>query len=142
MFSIKTESAGGVILNSKGQVLVVNQHGSSWSLPKGHVEGDELLLEAAKREIKEETGITDLEFIRELGSYTRYRIGLHAEEDESELKHITFFLFMTTQMDLKPEDQENPEAKWIEPNQVADLLTHPKDSDFFNRILTQLSQLQ
>ena len=51
------ESAGGVVLNGAGQVLVVNQKGTSWSLPKGHVEEGEDALSAARREIFEEAGI-------------------------------------------------------------------------------------
>ena len=56
----KTESAGGVVLNKKGEVLIVNQYGNSWSLPKGHIEEGEEILEAAKREIYEESGIKNL----------------------------------------------------------------------------------
>lgn len=65
---IKTISAGGVVLNSQGEVLVVSQHGTSWSLPKGHVEEGENLMAAALREIQEEAGVANLEYIRELGT--------------------------------------------------------------------------
>ena len=54
-------------LNKKGEVLVVNQRGTSWSLPKGHIDFGEDALTAAKREIYEEAGITDLKIIKELG---------------------------------------------------------------------------
>ena len=56
----KTKSAGGVVLNNKGEILIVNQHGNSWSLPKGHIEEGEEILEAAKRETYEESGIRNL----------------------------------------------------------------------------------
>src|ERR1700755_3050812 len=59
---IHTESAGGVVLNGAGQVLVVTQKGTSWSLPKGHVEDGEDALAAARREIHEEAGVTQLEY--------------------------------------------------------------------------------
>ncbi len=67
----RTRSSGGIVLNISGQVLVVNQKGTSWSLPKGHMEGDEAPLDAAKREIYEETGVDHLHFVKELGTYTR-----------------------------------------------------------------------
>jgi 8-oxo-dGTP pyrophosphatase MutT (NUDIX family) len=126
-----TKSAGGVVLNKEGQVLVANQRGNSWSLPKGHIDGEEDALMAAKREIYEETGISNLVFIKELGSYERYRIGKDGGEDQSELKMITMFLFTTDQEALKPVDSENPEARWVNKEDVADLLTHPKDKEFF-----------
>ena len=68
----KTRSAGGVVTNAEGEVLVVSQRGTSWSLPKGHIDPGENALAAAKREIYEESGIRDLELIRELGSYERH----------------------------------------------------------------------
>ncbi len=127
--------AGGVVLNKKGLVLVVNQKGDSWCLPKGHVDSGETEIEAAKREIKEESGITKLKFIKELGSYQRYRIGPGGKgEDKSELKTIHMFLFSTNKKKLKPIDKENPEARWVDKNKVSELLTHKKDKEFYNKI--------
>jgi ADP-ribose pyrophosphatase YjhB (NUDIX family) len=132
---IHTESAGGVVLNGAGLVLMVSQHGTSWSLPKGHVEAGEGLLEAARREIHEESGVSDLELVRPLGSYSRHRLGRDGEEEESELKTIHLFLFRTAQQELSPLDPDNPEARWVEPGRVAGLLTHQKDREFFESIL-------
>jgi 8-oxo-dGTP pyrophosphatase MutT (NUDIX family) len=128
---METKSAGGVVLNRKGEVLVVSQHGTSWSLPKGHIEEGEDTLTAAKREIYEEAGVRELELVRELGGYSRYRIGKDGGENRSELKTIYMFLFRTSETALAPVDVENPEARWVEKNSVAELLTHPKDKEFF-----------
>lgn len=136
--TVRTESAGGVVLDGRGRVLVVSQHGTSWSLPKGHVERGESLLEAARREIREESGVGELELVRGLGSYSRYRIGRDGGEDESELKTIHMFLFRTGEPELRPLDPENPEAAWVEPRDVAALLTHPKDREFFESIITSI----
>ena len=135
----ETSSAGGVVLNSKGQVLVVSQHGTSWSLPKGHIEPGEQDVTAAAREIREETGITQLDLIKELGSYKRHKIGLDGGEDQTELKDITIFLYITDELDLKPQDPHNPEARWVESYQVANLLTHSKDREFFKSILPEIT---
>lgn len=134
----KTRSAGGVVLSPAGEVLVVSQHGSSWSLPKGHLEPGEDSLTAAKREIREESGLSELVFVRELGSYERSRISLGGGEDFSETKEITLFLFTTREQALKPLDPHNPEARWIKKENVAGLLTHPKDKEFFLQILNKL----
>src|ERR1700724_1666871 len=131
---IKTHSAGGVVTNSEGKVLMVSQHGASWSLPKGHIDPDEDALAAAKREIYEESGIRDLELIRELGTYERHKIGVDGGDDRSELKVITMFLFRTSEKSLKPVDPDNPEARWVEKSKVALLLTHEKDREFFQRV--------
>ena len=131
----KTESAGGVVKNKEGKILVVSQRGTSWSLPKGHIEQGEDALQASRREIQEESGITDLTFIKELGKYDRFKIGKDGGEDTSELKTLHMFLYTTNENNLKPTDPDNPEARWMEVEQVAELLTHPKDKEFFLKIL-------
>lgn len=131
----ETYSSGGVVLNKNKEVLVVSQYGTSWSLPKGHLNSGENNLNAAKREIFEESGINKLTFIKELGEYKRFRIGKNCEEDKSELKNIFMFLFETEQIELNPLDPENPEAKWIKKEDVVDLLTHEKDKEFFLSII-------
>ena len=135
---IHTESAGGVVVNAEGRILLVSQYGTSWSLPKGHLEEGETPLEAALREIREETGVTQLEFVRPLGSYSRHRLGADGGEDRSELKTIHLFLFRTDATELAPLDADNPEARWVERESVTGLLTHAKDREFFASILKNI----
>jgi 8-oxo-dGTP pyrophosphatase MutT (NUDIX family) len=130
----KTHSAGGVVTNDEGKVLVVNQRGTSWSLPKGHIDPGESALAAAEREIYEESGIRDLKLIRELGTYERYKIGAGGGEDRSELKTITMFLFRTSEKVLRPVDPDDPEARWVERTKVVPLLTHERDKEFFQGV--------
>ncbi len=138
----KTLTAGGVVLNSRREVLVVNQFGTSWSLPKGHVDPGEDLLDAARREILEESGLTRVTLVMDLGEYTRYRISKDGKgDDRSELKRIRMFLFTTRQLRLKPLDPENPEARWLDPRKVAALLTHRKDRAFYLSVLPALKGL-
>lgn len=135
-----SSSAGGVIIGPGDKVLVVSQHGTSWSLPKGTLEPGEAKLDTLRREIKEETGLTDYKVIRELGTYQRHLIGKHGGEDTSHLKTITIYLMTTPEQKLAPEDPENPEAKWVKPEEVADILTHPKDKAFYSGILPQVRE--
>lgn len=137
--NIITHSAGGIVINPHGKVLVVNQHGTSWSLPKGHVEEGEDNLTAAKREIYEESGVSELELIEYLGEYQRYRISKKGNEDISELKIIHLYLFKTTQIELKPVDPENPEAIWVDKFFVVNYLTHNKDREFYLSIVDKIN---
>lgn len=134
----RTQSAGGIVLNPQGAVLVVNQHGNSWSLPKGHIDPGEDALAAARREIDEETGVSELDLVRPLGSYKRPRIGRHGGDDPSEQKTLHFFLFRTRQTKLAPRDPAHPEARWVDRSRVAALLTHERDRQFFLEILPTL----
>ncbi len=131
---MKTYTAGGVVIGPDGRVAVVSQHGTSWSLPKGHIDPGEDSLCAAIREVYEETGIEALDFGGLLGSYSRYRIGQDGRDDESELKHMVFYLFFTSETVLCPQDSDNPEARWAPLAEVAMGLTHTSDRAFFERI--------
>ena len=98
------------------------------------------ILTAAKREIYEETGISTLELIKPLGSYTRYKIGKDGiGEDRQEEKTIHMFLFKTNEQKLQPLDPDNPEARWISKEEVCRILTHEKDREFFQSILFELN---
>lgn len=125
----KTQSAGGVVLNSKGEVLIVNQRGVSWSLPKGHVDKGEDILKTAHREIYEESGISDLTLIKKLGTITRQSTSSDGNKKEQKTIHI--FLFTTKEMNLCPQDPHNPEARWVTKKKASSMLTNEKDRDFF-----------
>jgi ADP-ribose pyrophosphatase YjhB (NUDIX family) len=138
----QTVSAGGVIVNPRGEILLVNQRGNSWSLPKGHVDEGEDLLSAARREIREESGVEELHLVRTLGSYQRARIGKDGGgEDTGEQKTLHFFLFTTTQMALQPEDKDNPEARWVAREAAAAMLTHPSDRAFLEQLIPELATM-
>lgn len=132
-------SAGGVIIGPDNKIVVVNQNGDSWSLPKGHLEQGENEEEAAVREIYEECGIQDVKILEKLGEYERGRIGLGgAGEDVEHMKHITIFLCVTDQQQLNPIDPDNPSAEWLAIQDVADKLTHPMDKDFFHLVTPKI----
>ena len=131
----KIKIAGGVVINEFDEIIVISQKGKikTWSLPKGHVEEGESELETAIREIYEESGAKNLEFIKPLGTYERYSM-----DDETELKRRTFFLFKTKKQELKPIDSENPDAIWVHKDKVSEMLTHPKDKKFFLKIFKEI----
>lgn len=125
------------MLNGKGEVILVSQK-VSWSFPKGGIEEGESELEAAKREIREESGIDRLELLSELGRIHRPKIAIPGEIESFEMKTISMFLFKTDQEELKPIDSDNPEALWIKISEVANRLTHEKDKEFFLSVVGQV----
>jgi len=67
---IQYTAAGGVVVNG-GKILVLRRPGrGEVRLPKGHVEENEPLDKAARREIAEESGYADIEIIGDLGQQT------------------------------------------------------------------------
>ena len=127
------ECAGAIIINSYQEVAIVNQNHDSWSLPKGHIDPGESKIDAAKRELYEETGIKNATLIKYIGKYGRYKIGLDGQDDKSEHKTIFIYLFKSNQKKLEPIDPHNPEAKWVPYQEVEKILTHPNDKEFFKK---------
>ncbi len=136
---IKTEAAGGIVMNARGEVaLVISGTGQFWGFPKGHIDEGESVLDAAKREMSEETGLSQLDFVRPLGSYGRYKSTDDGGDDVTEYKTIHMFLFNTTEEKLAPADSWNPEARWVAPAEVEGMLTHPKDKEFWKNAAAEL----
>lgn len=103
----QTTHAGGLVVrgreNKTFEVLLVkrsaNQRG--FFLPNGKIEGGETELEAAHREVAEETGLTNLFLLRNLGLV--HRTGVN-EDRQRYNKVIRYFLFTCS-------DQENSNWK-------------------------------
>ncbi len=95
-------SAGGVIARKEGQqifVALVHEVGMShYILPKGKANPGEPLERAARREIEEEAGLTDLELAGELGVQERWNY------NKQSWKKITYFLYKTQQVNCHPTD--------------------------------------
>jgi 8-oxo-dGTP pyrophosphatase MutT (NUDIX family) len=129
-------SAGGVVVGEGGKIVLVEQHSNTWSLPKGGIEEGESTLEAAVREIREETGLSNLTLLCELGTYVRYSIN---KEGTGELKNLglrprTMFLFKTNDTELLAQDSEVTQVRFVTYDEALSLLTHPKDKEFLHSV--------
>jgi len=134
---MNTHSAGGVIRNVRGEIALVRHDGWFWGFPKGHVDEGEEILDAAKREIQEEVGIMDLQLKKAFEPYTRVKAG-DEEKEEKEIKTLHMFLFDTSENEFHLTDPRHDEARWVPVEEVASLLSHPKDKEFFEGIKDSL----
>ncbi len=67
------ETSCGVVLVNYGTVLLLQYPQGHWDLPKGHVEEDDENYQiTAARELGEETGITEIEFMHGFEEKTSY----------------------------------------------------------------------
>ncbi|MGJ8685015.1 MAG: NUDIX hydrolase [Nonlabens sp.] len=60
------KAGGGLVINSENNFLFIHRNGK-WDLPKGKANRFERMKKTAKREIKEETGVKNLNIIEKLG---------------------------------------------------------------------------
>ncbi len=115
-------ASGGVVTRStKGrtEVLVVHRpRYGDWTLPKGKLDEDESLAEAALREVLEETGYTCA-----LGP----EIGMVEYRDRSGVRKFVHYFAMTVEEGSFLANREVDKAKWLEPAAAAERLTYERD---------------
>lgn len=75
---VREPTAGGVVFRRDDkdgiEILLIQDAKDRWTIPKGHIEEGETAQQTAKREISEETGLTDIEVLGWLGKiHFRYR---------------------------------------------------------------------
>lgn len=112
----KIIAAGGLVFNDAQQLLMIFRRGK-WDLPKGKLEEDETLETCAVREVKEETGISEIKLESFLG------ITLHEYFDTYEkaevLKETHWFVMNTNDHKLTPQTEEDIEKiEWVEPERL------------------------
>ncbi|MBQ6772008.1 MAG: NUDIX domain-containing protein [Bacteroidales bacterium] len=83
-------AAGGIVIND-GKFVSIVRHGIP-DLPKGHLEQGETPKAAAIREVEEETGIGNLQIVKELPSTWH----CYLEHEEWKLKHTYWYLMSTS----------------------------------------------
>lgn len=139
MSTIKT--AGGVVLGPGGTIALVKTIGGNGALlfPKGHVEEGEDDETAARREIQEETGLTDLELLDDLGTYERPRIDISGMYRQDEMKSIHMFLFAAHQTTLTP-SHEIAEALWVPHREAASFIGNEKDRSWFASVFERVRE--
>ena len=94
-------AAGGVVVKD-GRFVCIVRHGIP-DLPKGHIEQGETPEEAALREVIEETGIDNLQIVRELPSTWH----CYPMNDEWRLKRTYWYLMQTSEsIQPKPQTEE------------------------------------
>ena len=133
-------SAGGVVLRGEQVVVIVPTRrapdGSRvLALPKGHVDPGESTLQAAQREVREETGVS-VELIRELGE-VRY---WYRRDGRTIPKAVTFYLFKYLSGDTADHDDEVEQVRWIPLKQARSALTHAAEREMIERALAYLRE--
>ena len=134
----RERSAGGVVVRGEEVVVIVPTRRASdgsrvLALPKGHIDPGENALQAATREVREETGVVG-EPITELGE-TRY---WYRRDGQTIPKSVCFYLFSYVEGDTDDHDDEVEEARWIALTDAQSALSHTAEREMVARAVAYL----
>jgi ADP-ribose pyrophosphatase YjhB (NUDIX family) len=111
-------SAGGVVVDLKGQIALIRQK-KKWTFPKGRVDPGEAINAAARREVYEETGLR-----ARIVDYLGVVVGE---------RHVTHYFLMRLERDDGVHDDEVDEVKFVKPSKAKELLKSRRDRRVLER---------
>jgi ADP-ribose pyrophosphatase YjhB (NUDIX family) len=117
-------AAGGMVLNKKANLLMIYRRGY-WDLPKGKLDEGENIEDAALREVKEETGLSDLILKGHLADTWHVYY-----QDQWILKQTAWFEMQCNNLEvLVPQAEEDiSEAVWVSPVDIPQKLSQSYSS--------------
>jgi len=115
------ETSCGVVLVNFGSILLLQYPQGHWDFPKGHIEDSDADRQAtAGRELGEETGITDIEFVDGFEYRTAYDFRHKGKRID---KQVFWYIAETETMAVKI-SHEHSEHLWLEWEGAMKQLTH------------------
>jgi len=120
---------GIVLLNRENKIFVgkrIDNPANSWQMPQGGVDENEDFLQAAKRELEEETGVKTVEVIKELNEWLTYDLPKNLlgnlwkgkYRGQKQKWFIMKFVGENREINVKTKNPEFLDWKWIEPSEL------------------------
>ena len=128
---------GIIVLNKENKVFVGKRRDNptnKWQMPQGGVDRGENLVNAMKRELKEETSIGSIEILKELEGWTEYelpdyllgKIWRGKYRGQKQKWFIVRFLGKDEEINLKTTHPEFIEWQWLDIENLPSVIVHFK----------------
>jgi len=142
---------GIILLNRENKVFVgkrIDNQKDFWQMPQGGVDRNESFLQAAKRELEEETGIKSVEIIKEFDDWLEYnlpkdllgKIWQGKYRGQKQKWFIMKFLGKNEEINIKTKNPEFIEWKWIKPSELPNVAVNFK-VDIYQKIKKRIASL-
>ena len=122
---MRTETSAGIVLfrsiSNENEFLLLNYPQGHWDFIKGKMEKNETPHETALRETKEETGISDIEFIDGFEENIEYDFRFNNENIH---KKVIFFLAKTKTLQTVSLSHEHNDYLWLGYNDALKKTTY------------------
>ena len=123
------ETSCGFILINYDSILLLQYPQGHWSFPKGHIEEeDSNHLATAKRELLEETGISEVSIIEGWMSKTEYSF---FSKGAPVTKQVFWYLANTEELNVKL-SHEHTNYMWVNFDEASEQLTFDQEIDLLN----------
>ena len=135
------KSCGAVVYREEGgrhSYLLLHYSEGHWDFPKGHVESGESEEQTARREIMEETGISELEFMRGFRNSVSYWFMRKGEKVQ---KEVVFFLAKTTGKGVTLSD-EHVGYLWLPFRLAREKVTYRNAKELLEKAEARLSSVK
>ncbi len=139
--SMTDESFGVVPIHATAgtrRFLLVHQKKGHWGFPKGHAEAGESDIQAALRELAEETGITDCELVDDEMFIERYMF-INKQGKRID-KTVTFFIGRVGDPAVAVQPEEVQAYAWLDADEARQRLTFPEARELLGRVIAYLEQ--
>ncbi len=124
---------GIILLNKENKVFVakrIDNPENFWQMPQGGVDKGENFLNAAYRELEEETGIKDVELIQEIDGTMTYELPNHLlgiiwkgkYKGQKQKWFLMRFLGKDDEINIKTAKPEFLEWKWVDLNMITEFV--------------------
>ena len=123
-------AAAGLVFDEEGRVLLIRHPRRGWTYPGGMVEQGETLLQAAAREIREESGVTaEIGELVAVASNVAKRPGYNGVK---EIPTVVKFVFLARAVSGEPgPSEESRESGWFTLAQAEAMVTAPASVEVF-----------
>lgn len=125
------KSAGAVVFRKNKEIkyLLIQYGLGHWEFPRGLIEKGESLEEAAQREIKEEVGIEDIQFVPGFKEWIKF---FYKKEGKNIIKIATFLLAETKSKEVKI-SWEHKDFKWLPYKEASEQLTFENSKEILKK---------
>jgi len=142
---------GIVLLNNENNIFVgkrIDNPQNSWQMPQGGVDQNEDFLQAARRELEEETGIKSVKLIKALDGWLNYdlpenllgKLWNGKYRGQKQKWFVMKFLGKTDEINVKTKNPEFFDWKWIKPSELPEIAVNFKVA-IYKKIKEELSSL-